>query len=98
MDKKFLDQLNNKLINPSIEIVCEHIISNKEGQIGQKGAMIVDTGEFTGRSPKDKYFVEEDFSKDNLWWGPVNKKVNTSIYERLYKKVIDYYKNKLDTN
>ena len=97
MDKKFLDQLNNKLINPSIEIVCEHIISNKEGKIGQKGAMIVDTGEFTGRSPKDKYFVEEDFSKDNLWWGPVNKKVNTSIYERLYNKVIDYYKNNLDT-
>jgi len=97
LDKKFLDQLNNKLINPSIEIVCEHIISNKEGQIGQKGAMIVDTGEFTGRSPKDKYFVEEDFSKDNLWWGPVNKKISTGIYEKLYHKVIDYYKNNLDT-
>ena len=82
----------NVLINPPIQLVCEHILKFDEGKIGQSGAMMIDTGEFTGRSPKDKYFVEEDFSKDNLWWGEVNKKVDVSIFNKLYQKIINYYK------
>ena len=54
---------------------------------------MIDTGEFTGRSPKDKYFVEEDFSKNNLWWGPVNKKIDINIYDKLYNKILNYYNN-----
>ena len=76
--------LKNVLINPSIEIVTEQILKNGEGNIGMKGAMMVDTGVFTGRSPKDKYFVEEDSSKDNLWWGPVNKKVKKHVFDFFY--------------
>jgi len=96
VNKQFFKDIKNVLINPSIQMVCEHILNNKEGEIGQKGAMMVDTGEFTGRSPDDKYFVEESFSKDNLWWGPVNRKVDISVYNKLYDKIIDYYKNSLD--
>ena len=95
IDKKIFSESDTVLVNPAIEIVCEHILTNKEGIIGQNGAMIVDTGEFTGRSPNDKYFVEEDFSKNNLWWGPVNRKVNAKVYKKLYDKVIDYYKSSL---
>ena len=97
MDKIFVDKLDNKLINPSIKIICEHIITNKEGTIGQKGAMMIDTGEFTGRSPKDKYFVEENFSKNNLWWGPVNRKISTDVYNKLYNKILNYYNENSDT-
>ena len=82
----------NVLINPPIQLVCEDILKFDEGKIGQSGAMMIDTGEFTGRSPKDKYFVEEDFSKDNLWWGEVNKKIDVSIFNKLYQKIINYYK------
>ena len=95
IDKKIFSESDTVLVNPAIEIVCEHILTNKEGRIGQNGAMMVDTGEFTGRSPNDKYFVEEDFSKNNLWWGPVNRKVNAKVYKKLYDKVIDYYKSSL---
>ena len=44
---------------------------------------MVDTGIYTGRSPKDKYFVVEDMSKDNLWWGTVNQKIDSSIFDEL---------------
>ena len=40
---------------------------------------MVDTGIFTGRSPDDKYFVEEDSSEKHLWWGPVNKKIDNVV-------------------
>ena len=96
MDNQLLEsfsikKLQNVVVNPSIYKVYDDIISNKEGVMGQAGALMVDTGEFTGRSPKDKYFVVENTTKDNLWWGPVNKKIDISIYNKLYKKVVDYY-------
>ena len=66
VEYKELEKIKNLYVNPSISIVLEHIIKNNEGVIGLNGAAMVDTGVFTGRSPKDKYFVEEDTSKDNL--------------------------------
>ena len=91
--KIIINDSKNTFVNPSIEMVIEHIIKNNEGVLGLNGATMVDTGVFTGRSPKDKYFVEEKFSKDNLWWGPVNKKISLSVFDKLYKKVIEYYNN-----
>lgn len=41
----------------------------EKGVVTESGAVAVDTGRFTGRSPKDKYIVEEDVSKDHVWWG-----------------------------
>ena len=91
-------QINNLYINPSIELICEHIVRNGEGHIGMNGASMVDTGIFTGRSPEDKYFVEEDSSKNNLWWGPVNKKIDVSIFDTLFDKIIDYYHSNEHSN
>ena len=86
-----ITKLKNVLVNPPIEVICEHIIQNGEGNVGMNGALMVDTGIFTGRSPQDKYFVEEASSKDNLWWGPINKKIDESIFNDLFEKVINYY-------
>ena len=93
MNDVIINKLNKVLTNPPIEVIYEHILRLKEGEIGKTGAMMIDTGEFTGRSPNDKYFVEEDYSKNNLWWGPVNKKIDTKIFNKLYNKILDYYKN-----
>ena len=61
-----LDEFNKVEINPSFSAIEEDIVKNKEGVLGLNGALMVDTGIFTGRSPKDKYFVEEEYSKDYL--------------------------------
>ena len=58
------------------------------------GAMTVDTGKFTGRSPKDKYFAAEPSSVDNIWWGPVNVQVTESVFDILHEKVASYLTGK----
>ncbi len=79
--------------NLSIESLIEETVKNGEGIIGPRGATIVDTGKFTGRSPKDKYIVDEPSSSDKIWWGSVNKKLDESIFDELYENVVNYYNN-----
>ncbi|MBF0279891.1 MAG: phosphoenolpyruvate carboxykinase (ATP) [SAR324 cluster bacterium] len=71
--------------NLSYDQLYEHEIRNHEGQLSSLGAINVDTGRFTGRSPKDKYFVDEPSSNENIWWGKVNKKVSEEIFNELWE-------------
>ena len=78
--------------NLPVEQLVEDAVNNGEGEIGMRGVLMVDTGKYTGRSPNDKFFVEEDFSKDNLWIGPVNRYVDEAVFDELYEKVKSHYK------
>ena len=91
LDNLGLNQINKVHRNLSVESLIEETVKNGEGIIGPRGATIVDTGKFTGRSPKDKYIVDEVSSSDKIWWGSVNKKIDESIFDELYMSVIDYY-------
>ena len=99
MDKKLeisllnlgIDLKKNIKHNLPVERLIEEIIINGEGVIGLEGAAMIDTGTYTGRSPNDKYFVDEPSSNEKLWWGPVNTKVDEEIFNELYDKVIKYY-------
>lgn len=73
--------------NLAVEKLVEHTLSNGEGVLGMNGATMVKTGKFTGRSPKDKYFVDEGEASENLWWGPVNQKISEATFEKLLSKV-----------
>ena len=64
-----------------------------EGHIASSGAAMIDSGKYTGRSPKDKYFVDETSSKDKIWWGEVNQKISEKFFDKLYSQVINYYNN-----
>ncbi len=61
-----------------------------EGQRTATGAIVVNTGTFTGRSPRDKYVVEEPGSRDSIWWGAVNQPMSEVAFERLLAGVEDY--------
>ena len=91
LDSLGITELNEVHRNLSIDELIEETVINNEGIIGANGASIVDTGKYTGRSPKDKYIVGEPSSSDNIWWGPVNQKLDESIFDELYSKVINYY-------
>ncbi|MDX1961330.1 MAG: phosphoenolpyruvate carboxykinase (ATP) [Leptospiraceae bacterium] len=80
--------------NLSYADIFEHETQKKEGVLSDNGTMMVDTGIFTGRSPKDKYFVDEPNSSKNVWWGPVNAKVSEEIFNELYSKVVGYFDSK----
>jgi phosphoenolpyruvate carboxykinase (ATP) len=47
------------------------------------GAITVNTGEFTGRSPKDRFIVKDDLTTDSVWWGDVNIPFSTDKYKYL---------------
>lgn len=76
------DELYEHELNPNLEGYEKAILT-------KNGALSVDTGEFTGRSPKDKYFVEEETSKDNIWWANPNRPAsnNKSINEEVWKEL-----------
>ena len=75
LTKLGLLDLTNVHRNISVESMVADIVSNCEGVIGLRGAAMVDTGIYTGRSPNDKYIVDEPSSTEKIWWGPVNRKV-----------------------
>ena len=70
------------------------IISNNEGQIVNSGALAINTGEFTGRSPKDRFIVKDLKTKDLVWWGDINIPFNSLDFDRLYNKITKYLLNK----
>ncbi len=69
--------------NLSYEELIKHELDNGEVQQTNKGATAVDTGIFTGRSPKDKFFVDRDPSNKYIAWGDVNKKVSSEVFDEL---------------
>ena len=77
--------------NLNVKTLVHDIVSNGEGLLASNGAAMVDTGKYTGRSPQDKYIVDEDSSRENIWWGSVNQKISELIFNELYDQVIDYY-------
>ena len=80
--------------NLSYQEILEH--EKKNGEVSQtaQGAAAVDTGIFTGRSPKDKFFVEEASSKEHLWWGKINKSCEEAVFNDLYAKTQAYLSSK----
>lgn len=76
------DQLHNKTI------------ANQQGVEASSGALAVNTGEFTGRSPKDRFIVKDDITKDRVWWGNINLPFESDKFDALYNKVTDYLSEK----
>lgn len=79
-------------LNPA-ELV-EACIENGEGILTDTGALAADTGEFTGRSPKDRFIVYDSKTADTVWWGDINIKFSPEAFDRLYARVAAYLANK----
>lgn len=65
-----------------------------EGVEAASGALAVNTGEFTGRSPKDRFIVKDDITRDKVWWGNINLPFPPKMFDALYDKVADYLSGK----
>lgn len=64
------------------------------GQEASSGALAVNTGEFTGRSPMDRFIVKDDITGEQVWWGNINIPFEPSKFDALYDKVIKYLNDK----
>lgn len=78
----------------SVPQLVEAATSRGEAVLTREGAVKAETGKYTGRSPKDKYIVDEAISKDIVDWGSVNRPISSEIFENLYAKVLKHLKQK----
>src|SRR5689334_15959338 len=77
--------------NLRYEELAEHERANNEGHFVVHGTFAVDTGKFTGRWPRDKYFVKPSPSDQNLDWGKVNQPVSLEVFDKLYQRAVHYF-------
>ena len=76
--------------NLNAEELVEATIRLNQGVLSDTGALAVDTGEFTGRAPKDKFIVKDDNTKDSVDWGGFNLPVEPAFFDNLYAKITAY--------
>jgi len=65
-------------------------LDRKLGTLSDTGALMIATGEFTGRSPQDKFTVEDELTSDSVDWNQFNQKFPKDKFEQLRLKMIDY--------
>jgi phosphoenolpyruvate carboxykinase (ATP) len=70
--------------------LLEHSIRRHEGLLASGGAFVVRTGQFTGRSPRDKFVVRDTLTEDTVNWGPVNQPLSEENFDRLYAKMMAF--------
>lgn len=69
-------------------------VEKGQGKETAFGAIAVNTGEFTGRSPMDRFIVKDEITKDEIWWGDINIPFESEKFDKLYDKVIEYLSGK----
>jgi phosphoenolpyruvate carboxykinase (ATP) len=74
--------------------LVEEALLNREGTLSNTGALAVDTGKFTGRSPKDRFIVCDEVTNDTVWWGDINLKFEEGHFESLYHKMTGHLNQK----
>jgi phosphoenolpyruvate carboxykinase (ATP) len=70
--------------------LVEDAIRAGEGLIAAEGPLVVRTGKHTGRSPQDKFLVDEPSSSGKIWWGDVNRPISEADYDRLRSRLVAY--------
>lgn len=70
--------------------LVEEAIKNGEGTLTAEGALAIDTGKFTGRSPKDRFIVMDDITREAVWWGDINIPFDPADFDQLLEKACDY--------
>ncbi len=75
-------------------MLLEQILMRREGMLAHLGPIVVRTGSHTGRSPNDKFIVEEPGSQASIWWGQVNRPFPEDAFERLHQRQLAYLQDK----
>ncbi|WP_126247643.1 phosphoenolpyruvate carboxykinase (ATP) [Chitinophaga rhizosphaerae] len=78
----------------SPEELTSQTLQRSEGCLSSTGALVVNTGEFTGRSPKDKFIVKDELTADTVNWNDFNQPFSADNFEKLYRKITRYFTGK----
>ncbi|MDK7374072.1 phosphoenolpyruvate carboxykinase (ATP) [Weeksella virosa] len=73
----------------------KEMVRNGQGEVTSSGAINMLTGEFTGRSPKDRFIVKDEITENSVWWdGKINIPFDAKKFDRLYEKVVKHLSNR----
>ena len=78
----------------SPEDLEKEVVQKGQGKITASGALAINTGEFTGRSPMDRFIVKDQITQDKVWWGDINIPFEPDAFDALYDKVTNYLSGK----
>ena len=78
---------NNTLIDLSSAGLAEQAVTRGEGKFASNGAIVVETGARTGRSPKDRFIVDEPSTSESIDWGDINQPIAAEVFDHLWDRV-----------
>lgn len=82
------------LFQLNVAQLVEEALKRGEGTLADSGALAIDTGKFTGRSPKDRFIVCDDITEDAVWWGDINIKFDPQHFDSLFEKITAHLNQK----
>lgn len=95
---KFINETNVNSKDIFYQLLPEDLISHAlekgEAILSDTGALVIDTGEFTGRSPKDRFIVKNDETDKTINWNDFNQPIEEKYFMPLFKKMMEYIKDK----
>jgi phosphoenolpyruvate carboxykinase (ATP) len=94
LDRLGLRELGTVHRNLPVAALYEAALERGEGELGADGQLVVETGQHTGRSPKDKFFVKEPSSEANIDWGETNRPVDQATFDALFERVAQYLRGR----
>ncbi len=89
-----LEKNENTLWNLTPSELYEEIIKNDEGILSNDYAIRIVTGEYTGRSPKDKFLVDQPSIHEDIDWGEINRPIDEEVFNNLFGQVSKYLSDK----
>ncbi len=94
LDYLGLSNLTGAHWNLTPEQLVEETILRKQGILSDSGALCINTGEFTGRSPKDRFIVKDAITADTVDWGNINMPFDAEKFDSLHNKICHYLEGK----
>ncbi len=80
--------------NESPAVLTELALARGEALLSDRGALVANTGARTGRSPRDRFLVNDPSCAGDIWWGPVNRPVEPAVFDRLHDRARAYLQNR----
>ncbi|NND94581.1 MAG: phosphoenolpyruvate carboxykinase (ATP) [Flavobacteriales bacterium] len=83
-------EVGNVLYNLDPKVLTDHTIEKGMGRLTKNGTLAINTGKFTGRSPQDRFIVQDDITADSVWWGDINMPFDLKKFNQLKRKMQQY--------
>ncbi|HXL58020.1 MAG TPA: phosphoenolpyruvate carboxykinase (ATP), partial [Chitinophagaceae bacterium] len=96
-EKQFIQpELTSRIVHYQLspEELTEQTVHRQEGVISSTGALCINTGEFTGRCPLDKFMVKDGMTENTVHWNNFNRPIEEKYFHQLRKKLLSYLNNK----